>query len=333
MGKSSRSKTKGDQDPKKPLQSKALANLMNYENEDSESANEDSNEANTSQLQPASSVTAMQPRSILGTTPVKFAVKKRFEKFQAFGIKPKAGAQGTIRIASKWDDPDDDETSRAIPPPVVESSQSGIKKLQLYESESSREGTPISDDRGTKKSISISLLASKEVSQKACYNISYVCYNIYWPQRSWAKVIFSEACVKNSVHRGGGGCLPRCMLGYTPLDQAETPLDPGRHPPVTRQTPPGSRHTPPGTRQTPPQEQTPPGSRLQHTVYERPVRIILECILVLRNFRIVLKCRKKSYLWLNPEKKNGIAPDRDLKLYYIAIVVAIITNVIRHCVS
>ena len=179
MGKSSRSKTKGDQDPKKPLQSKALANLMNYENEDSESANEDSNEANTSQLQPASSVTAMQPRSILGTTPVKFAVKKRFEKFQAFGIKPKAGAQGTIRIASKWDDPDDDETSRVIPHPTVESSQSGIKKLQLYESESSREGTPISDDRGTKKSISISLLASKEVSQKACYNISYVCYNIF----------------------------------------------------------------------------------------------------------------------------------------------------------
>ena len=27
------------------------------------------------------------------------------------------------------------------------------------------------------------------------------CY--YRPQRSWDKVIFSEACVKNSVHRGG----------------------------------------------------------------------------------------------------------------------------------
>ena len=25
----------------------------------------------------------------------------------------------------------------------------------------------------------------------------------YHPQRSWDKVIFSEACVKNSVHRGG----------------------------------------------------------------------------------------------------------------------------------
>ena len=37
--------------------------------------------------------------------------------------------------------------------------------------------------------------------------------NCYRPQRSWGKVIFSEACVKNSVHRGrpqahtqGGGC-------------------------------------------------------------------------------------------------------------------------------
>ena len=27
--------------------------------------------------------------------------------------------------------------------------------------------------------------------------------NFYRPQRSWGKVIFSEACVKNSVHRGG----------------------------------------------------------------------------------------------------------------------------------
>ena len=39
----------------------------------------------------------------------------------------------------------------------------------------------------------------------------YVLYNFYRPQRSWGKVIFSEACVNNSVHRGGvcgcwGGC-------------------------------------------------------------------------------------------------------------------------------
>ena len=32
----------------------------------------------------------------------------------------------------------------------------------------------------------------------------YVFFLYYRPQRSWGKVIFSEACVKNSVHRGGG---------------------------------------------------------------------------------------------------------------------------------
>ena len=32
----------------------------------------------------------------------------------------------------------------------------------------------------------------------------WLCF--YRPQRSWAKVIFSEACVKNSVHREGGVC-------------------------------------------------------------------------------------------------------------------------------
>ena len=33
---------------------------------------------------------------------------------------------------------------------------------------------------------------------------------IYWPQRSWAKVIFSQVCVKNSVQRGGWVCLSAC---------------------------------------------------------------------------------------------------------------------------
>ena len=118
-----------------------------------------------------------------------------------------------------------------------------------------------------------------------------------------AKVMFYR-CV--SVHRGeGGGCLPQCMLG------CQTPPGPDRSPRI-RQTsprpgrPPWISQTPPRTRQTPPDQpdppdqadppgparppgpgrhpprtrQTPPGSRLQHTVYERQVRILLECILV-----------------------------------------------------
>ena len=94
-----------------------------------------------------------------------------------------------------------------------------------------------------------------------------------------------------SVHRGEGVCLSACWdarlppgpgrpprPGRHPLDQADTPLDqanplgPGRHPP-----PPGR---PPDQADTPPDQADPPGSRLQHTVYERPVRILLECILV-----------------------------------------------------
>ena len=45
--------------------------------------------------------------------------------------------------------------------------------------------------------------------------------------------------------------------------------------------PPPDQADPPQTRQTPPGPgRSPPRSRLQHTVYERPVRILLECILV-----------------------------------------------------
>ena len=56
----------------------------------------------------------------------------------------------------------------------------------------------------------------------------------------WGKVIFSEACVKNSVHRRG---LPQCMLGYHP------------HPP------PGTRHPPPPGAGTPWDQAPPPRNR------------------------------------------------------------------------
>ena len=59
-------------------------------------------------------------------------------------------------------------------------------------------------------------------------------YTSYWnafllppTNKVWSKVIFSEACVKNSVH--GGEYLGRYPLGrYTPRQV---------HPPVTRYTP------------------------------------------------------------------------------------------------
>ena len=95
----------------------------------------------------------------------------------------------------------------------------------------------------------------------------------YRPQRSWANVIFSEACVKNSVHRGRGGCLPQCMLGYTPLG-AGPPS--GWDTPQEQTLPPGSRHpwkqTPPAIpgADSPAREQTPLWSR--HPCKQTPPR-------------------------------------------------------------
>ena len=88
----------------------------------------------------------------------------------------------------------------------------------------------------------------------------------YRPQRSWGKLIFSVACVKNSVHRGG---LPHCMLGYHrpvsrhPRDQI--PLD---------QTPPRD--------QTPSWDQTPQEIRATSGRYASYWNaILLFCIFML----------------------------------------------------
>ena len=64
-------------------------------------------------------------------------------------------------------------------------------------------------------------------------------------KRSWGKVIFSEACVKNFVHGRLGG-LPHCMLGYTPPDQRLAPPGPGAgtHTPDQEQPPPPGTDTP-----------------------------------------------------------------------------------------
>ena len=78
----------------------------------------------------------------------------------------------------------------------------------------------------------------------------------------------------------GPGRYPPGPDKTPPLDQAGT-LPGTRHP--LDQTPPRSRH-PPDQAGTPPGSDTPPppgSSRLRNTVNARPVRILLECILVL----------------------------------------------------
>ena len=71
------------------------------------------------------------------------------------------------------------------------------------------------------------------------------------------------------------------------------PPGPGRHPPRPGR-PPQTREAPPDQTPPPPPRtrQTPPGSRLQHTVYKQPVRILLECILVKIYFP-KYRCHKK----------------------------------------
>ena len=124
----------------------------------------------------------------------------------------------------------------------------------------------------------------------------------YRPQRSCGQgYVFTRVC--DSVHRGRGspGTTPPPGTRQTPPqdqadpprpgrhprtrqtlpDQADTPPDQADHPPDQADSPPDQTDPPPRTRQTPPPPPpTPPGRRLQHTVNERPVRILLECILV-----------------------------------------------------
>ena len=84
----------------------------------------------------------------------------------------------------------------------------------------------------------------------------------YRPQQSCGQgYVFIRVC--DSVH-GGVSASVHAPLGADTPPGADTPRS--RHPPQSRHHPPGSRH--------------PPESRLQHTVNERPVRILLECILV-----------------------------------------------------
>ena len=84
--------------------------------------------------------------------------------------------------------------------------------------------------------MSIILIITSNVRPFSC---PIICTDIYYrPQRSWGKVIFSQACVILFT----GGDLPQCMLGYHtppwtrhPPDQAPTrPRTPQDHAPPPR---------------------------------------------------------------------------------------------------
>ena len=69
--------------------------------------------------------------------------------------------------------------------------------------------------------------------------------NCYRPQRSWGKVIFSQACVKKSRILSTGVCLGRhTHWEQTPPPGADTPLG-SRLP--WEQTPPGQTPSPPSS--------------------------------------------------------------------------------------
>ena len=110
--------------------------------------------------------------------------------------------------------------------------------------------------------------------------------HFYRPQRSCGQGnVFTGVClstggrVSASVHAGMPD-PPR----WRPPWMENPPPDGEPHPPGWRAPPDGEPpwdgEPPPHGWRTPPMENPPPGSRLQHTVYERPVRILLECILV-----------------------------------------------------
>ena len=86
-----------------------------------------------------------------------------------------------------------------------------------------------------------------------------------------------SASVHAGIHPPGPGTPP---TRHPPRPGTPPPPPrPGTPPPVTRPDPPPGPGNP-RTRQTPRSSRPPSGSRLQHTVNERPVRILLEYILV-----------------------------------------------------
>ena len=142
--------------------------------------------------------------------------------------------------------------------------------------------------RATNLQTLIFMLATADTAMGSGFRPSF-----YRPQRSWGKVIFSVACVKNSVHMGGGG-LPHCMLGHIP----------------PRSRPPGSR--------PPPGADTAPGAvQVGRYGNKGAVRILLECILV------------TTYFYRIQETKPPLPPSPDPLLHLLVADECVVVQFIR----
>ena len=100
--------------------------------------------------------------------------------------------------------------------------EGGVSEICLHRSDMASIGSLSEnqiDDRHTAKvhrnaHLVFNTIAPSLIHCESGYKDHVLPTNIYRPQRSWAKVIFSQASV---CRQGGGeGCLPQCMLGYTP---------------------------------------------------------------------------------------------------------------------
>ena len=145
----------------------------------------------------------------------------------------------------------------------------------------------------------------------------------YRPQRSCGQgYVFTGVC--DSVHFFWGGFSGERPPGPI-LENPTPPLGTKENPPGTKEKP------PPRTKENPPPDQgeTPPRTKenppLQHTVTERPVRILLECILVswsLRIFDVEISFLSETTLfrtcltWFRQSGKGFLCQGSNMSLWF-----------------
>ena len=125
----------------------------------------------------------------------------------------------------------------------------------------------------------------KQLCRKSTAYLFYVKFIITGRNEVVAKVMFLHVSV--ILYTGGLRRTPPRTRETPPPGTRQTTPDQGEPPP--RENPPWDQGEPPWQGEPPPsrenppartKENPPPGRRLQHTVNERPVCILLECILV-----------------------------------------------------